>query len=103
MIGISAHLERYKSDAEERGNTFLARLLQKQQQRLAAYHSRQTVSLFSIRFLILYRQHHQDELIKSIEATKLSAKKRKGVVHYIKYFPVRSISSIYVSSDIDIS
>jgi hypothetical protein len=43
MVGISAHLERYKSDAEERGNTFLARLLQKQQQRLAAYHSRQTV------------------------------------------------------------
>lgn len=30
----------------------------------------------------------QDELIKGIEATKLSSKKRKGVVHFIKYFPV---------------
>ncbi|CCA67704.1 related to Exocyst complex component Sec3 [Serendipita indica DSM 11827] len=71
MIGITAHLERYKGDAEERGNTFLAKLLQRQQQKMVSYHAR-----------------HLDELIKSIEATKLSSKKRRGVVHYIRYFPI---------------
>lgn len=43
MIGIIAHLERYKSDAEERGNAFLARLLQKQQQRMVGVHTRHLV------------------------------------------------------------
>ncbi|KAG9054875.1 hypothetical protein FS842_003912 [Serendipita sp. 407] len=71
LVGIMAHLERYKLDAEERGNTFLAKMLQRQFQRMLSYHAR-----------------HLDELIKSIEATKLSSKKRKGVVHYIKYFPI---------------
>ncbi|KAG8819330.1 hypothetical protein FRC18_012129 [Serendipita sp. 400] len=71
LVGIMAHLERYKLDAEERGNTFLAKMLQRQFQRMLSYHAR-----------------YLDELIKSIEATKLSSKKRKGVVHYIKYFPI---------------
>ncbi|KAG8814416.1 hypothetical protein FRC17_001136, partial [Serendipita sp. 399] len=71
MVGIMAHLERYKLDAEERGNMFLAKLLQRQFQKMLSIHAR-----------------HLDELIKSIEATKLSSKKRKGVVHYIKYFPI---------------
>ena len=87
MIGIIAHLERYKSDAEERGNTFLARFLQKHHARVMAYQARHVVSLL-IGNIAFTAKRLQDELIKSIEATKLSSKKRKGVVHYIKYFPV---------------
>ena len=43
MIGIIAHLERYKLDAEERGNAFLARFLQKQHGRVVAYQARHVV------------------------------------------------------------
>lgn len=88
MIGITAHLERYKSDAEERGNTFLAKLLQRQQQRVIGGHiTPHLVSRF-FRCVQTFIEWPQDDLIKGIEATKLSSKKRKGIVHFIKYFPV---------------
>lgn len=43
MIGIIAHLERYMSDAEERGNMFLVKQLQKLHQKMVLTHARHTV------------------------------------------------------------
>lgn len=45
MIGIIAHLERYMSDAEERGNMFLVKQLQKLHQKMVLSHARHTVRL----------------------------------------------------------
>lgn len=47
MIGIIAHLERYKLDAEERNNTFLARFLQKQHARIMAYQAHHVVRVLT--------------------------------------------------------
>ncbi|GBE77755.1 hypothetical protein SCP_0106370 [Sparassis crispa] len=70
IIGMIVSLERFLVDAEERGNTFLLNLLEKQHTRLKA--------IFSGRV---------NEQIKSIEETKLTSKKRNGVAPFIKYFP----------------
>ncbi|KAF8330358.1 exocyst complex component Sec3-domain-containing protein [Cantharellus anzutake] len=71
IIGIMSNLERFAVDAEERGNAFLQKLLQKQSQRLTAAFN-----------------HLVDDQIKAIEQTKLTTKKRKGVAHFIRYFPI---------------
>jgi exocyst complex component 1 len=71
LIGITACLERFLGDADERGNAFLMNFLDKQHTRLKALFDR-----------------HVAEQIKSIEDTKLTSKKRNGVAQFIKYFPV---------------
>lgn len=71
IIGILAYLERFQADAEERGNAFVLTFLEKQRTRLKALFDR-----------------HINTQIKAVEQTKLTSKKRNGVVHFIKYFPV---------------
>ncbi|TDL28196.1 hypothetical protein BD410DRAFT_350073 [Rickenella mellea] len=71
ITGILACVERAIADAEDRGNSFFVKLLDKQHQRLKALFDR-----------------HVEEQIKAVEDTKLTSKKRKGVAHFIKYFPV---------------
>lgn len=71
IIGIIACLERFQADAEERGNAFLLNLLEKQHTRLKGLFDR-----------------HVNEQIKAVEETKINSKKRRGVVPFIKYFPV---------------
>ncbi|OCH94698.1 hypothetical protein OBBRIDRAFT_769029 [Obba rivulosa] len=70
LVGMVACLEKFLVDAEDRGNVFLINVLEKQHMRLK--------SLFERRV---------SEQIKSIEETKLTSKKRQGVVPFIKYFP----------------
>ncbi|TBU49952.1 exocyst complex component Sec3-domain-containing protein [Dichomitus squalens] len=70
VVGMLVSLEKFQSEAEERGNTFLLSLLEKQHMRLKA----------------LFERRVNDQ-IKSIEETKLTSKKRKGVAQFIKYFP----------------
>ncbi|TFK56552.1 hypothetical protein OE88DRAFT_1649908 [Heliocybe sulcata] len=71
IIGIIASLERFQAEAEERGNAFLLNLLEKQHTRLKGLFDR-----------------HVNEQIKTVEETKITSKKRRGVVPFIKYFPV---------------
>ncbi|KAG6854240.1 hypothetical protein C0991_009258 [Blastosporella zonata] len=71
IIGIIACLERFLVDAEERGNQFLMTMLEKQHIRLKAIFER-----------------HVKEQITDIEQTKLSSKKRQGVAHFVKHFPI---------------
>ncbi|EJD03708.1 uncharacterized protein FOMMEDRAFT_82797 [Fomitiporia mediterranea MF3/22] len=71
IVGVLASIERAIADAEERGNPFFASVLDKQHQRLRVIFDR-----------------HVDEQIKGVEQTRLDAKKRRGVAHFIKYFPV---------------
>ncbi|KZT30718.1 hypothetical protein NEOLEDRAFT_1126325 [Neolentinus lepideus HHB14362 ss-1] len=71
IIGIIATLERFQAEAEERGNAFLLNLLEKQHARLKGLFDR-----------------HVNEQIKAVEETKITSKKRRGVVPFIKYFPV---------------
>ncbi|KAI0068299.1 exocyst complex component sec3 subunit [Artomyces pyxidatus] len=71
IIGITACLERFLADADERGNAFLLNFLDKQHTRLKALFDR-----------------HVTSQIKAVEETKLTSKKRNGVAHFIKYFPV---------------
>ncbi|KAI8990472.1 exocyst complex component Sec3-domain-containing protein [Trametes punicea] len=70
VVGMLASLERFQFDAEERGNAFFLSLLEKQHMRLKALFERRVA-----------------DHIKSIEETKLTSKKRKGVAPFIKYFP----------------
>lgn len=63
-------LERFLTDAEERGNVFWTNLLEKQHDRLKGLFDRRVA-----------------EHIKSIEETKITSKKRGGVAPFIKYFP----------------
>ncbi|KAL5533999.1 hypothetical protein ACEPAG_459 [Sanghuangporus baumii] len=71
IIGVLASIERAIAEAGNRGNTFFAGVLDKQHQRLRLIFDR-----------------HVDEQIKGVEQTRLDAKKRRGVAHFIKYFPV---------------
>ncbi|KIJ46415.1 hypothetical protein M422DRAFT_140811, partial [Sphaerobolus stellatus SS14] len=71
IVGVMVSLEVAYQDSEENGNIFWSKILQKQQQRVK--------SLYDA---------HVDEQMRIIEQTKLSAKKRKGVANFIKYFPV---------------
>ncbi|KAL4069753.1 exocyst complex component Sec3-domain-containing protein [Scleroderma yunnanense] len=71
VVSIIACLERFLTEAEEHGNPFLLQMLDKQHIRLKGSFDR-----------------HVNQQIKMIEETKLTSKKRKGVAHFIKYFPV---------------
>ncbi|KAI0307681.1 exocyst complex component Sec3-domain-containing protein [Multifurca ochricompacta] len=71
IIGILSSLERFLADADERGKVFLVNLLDKQHTRLKGLFER-----------------HVAEQIKAIEETKLTSRKRNGVAHFVKYFPV---------------
>ncbi|KAH9982337.1 exocyst complex component Sec3-domain-containing protein [Lactifluus volemus] len=61
----------FLADAEERGKIFFINLLDKQHTRLKGLFER-----------------HVAEQINAIEKTKLTSKKRNGVAHFIKFFPV---------------
>ncbi|KAJ7357195.1 exocyst complex component sec3 subunit [Mycena albidolilacea] len=71
IIGLLASIERFLAEAEERGTAFLFNALSKQHTRLKGLYDR-----------------HINEQIKGVEQTKLTSKKRKGVVHFVKHFPI---------------
>ncbi|KAJ6574943.1 exocyst complex component sec3 subunit [Mycena capillaripes] len=71
VVGLLACIERFTAEADERGNMFLLNALGKQHMRLKGLFDR-----------------HINEQIKGVEQTKLTSKKRKGVVHFVKHFPV---------------
>ncbi|RDB28442.1 Exocyst complex component 1 [Hypsizygus marmoreus] len=70
IIGIIASLERFLSEAEERGNQFILTILEKQHTRLKG----------------MFERHIKEQIV-DIEQTKLSSKKRRGVAHFVKNFP----------------
>ncbi|BGP46275.1 hypothetical protein JCM10450v2_002117 [Rhodotorula kratochvilovae] len=71
IVGILAVLDRFVLRGEEDRNEFLMRTLQKQYQR----------SLVAL-------ERSCKEQIRSIEQTKLTLKKRKGVVPFVRVFPL---------------
>ncbi|KAN0100480.1 Exocyst complex component Sec3 domain containing protein [Tylopilus felleus] len=71
VVGVIACLERFLADADERGSSFFLQILEKQHLRLKGVFDR-----------------HINQQIKMVDETKLTSKKRKGVAHFIKYFPV---------------
>ncbi|BGP14101.1 hypothetical protein JCM10213_002398 [Rhodosporidiobolus nylandii] len=71
IVGILAALDRFILHGEEDRNEFLMRTLQKQYQR----------SLGAL-------ERSCKEQIRSIEQTKLTLKKRKGVVPFVRIFPL---------------
>ncbi|KAF9785840.1 exocyst complex component sec3 subunit [Thelephora terrestris] len=71
VVGVLAALESFASRADERENEFLLKLLEKHHARLKGQFDR-----------------HVSEQIKTVEDTKLTSRKRGGVVHFVKYFPV---------------
>ncbi|KAG6821354.1 hypothetical protein H0H93_014151 [Arthromyces matolae] len=71
VIGVIASIELFLADAEDHGNQFLAAIMEKQHIRLKG---------------VLER--HVKEQITEIEQTKLSSKKRQGVAHSVKHFPI---------------
>ncbi|KAL4241693.1 SEC3 family protein [Abortiporus biennis] len=70
LVGVIGGLERFLTEAEERGNTFFYNILEKQHGRLR--------SLFDRRM---------NENVKMIEDVKLTSRRRNGVAPFIKYFP----------------
>ncbi|OBT41055.1 hypothetical protein VE00_08391 [Pseudogymnoascus sp. WSF 3629] len=83
-VGVIAVIERKLVDIEESNQEFLARSLQKIHSGLAG--------LF-VKFL--------DEQIRAIEDTKVKIKRRKGVIGFIRIFPLFStiIENMLVSAD----
>ncbi|KIK94025.1 hypothetical protein PAXRUDRAFT_828414 [Paxillus rubicundulus Ve08.2h10] len=71
VVGVIVCLERFLADADEHGNACFLQILDKQHLRLKGTFDR-----------------HVNQQIKMVEETKLTSKKRKGVAHFIKYFPV---------------
>ncbi|KAI3622586.1 exocyst protein [Moniliophthora roreri] len=71
IVGLIATIERFTAESEDRNNDFLLNVLSKHQTRLK--------SLFD---------RHIAEQIQHVEQTKLTSKKRKGVVPFVKRFPV---------------
>jgi Skp family chaperone for outer membrane proteins len=71
VVGVIVCLERFVADADERDNAFFLQMLEKQHTRLKGSFDR-----------------HINQQIKMIEETKLTSKKRKGVAHFVKYFPI---------------
>ena len=76
------------SSADERENEFLLKILDKHHARLKAQFDRHVVSTRFDRLLIACSPRSQNEQIKSVEDTKLTSRKRGGVVQFVKYFPV---------------
>lgn len=88
IVGITASLERFLQEAEEKGNPFVVNLLEKQHSRLK----------------LVFDRHISDQL-KGIEQTKLSSKKRKGVAHFVKHFSayvVRTENQLVGASNLEI-
>ncbi|KFY08370.1 hypothetical protein V492_06291 [Pseudogymnoascus sp. VKM F-4246] len=83
-VGVIAVIERKLNDIEESNQEFLARSLQK-------IHS--SLSGLFVKFL--------DEQIRAIEDTKVKIKRRKGVIGFIRIFPLFSaiIENMLVSAD----
>ncbi|GAA5947406.1 hypothetical protein JCM3765_001664 [Sporobolomyces pararoseus] len=71
VVGILATLNRFIEQGERQHNEFVTRVLQKQYQR----------SLSTL-------ERSCKEQIRSIEQTKLTLKKRKGVVPFVRIFPL---------------
>ncbi|KIY70189.1 hypothetical protein CYLTODRAFT_371472 [Cylindrobasidium torrendii FP15055 ss-10] len=71
IFGVVACIERFIGDADERGNHFFIELLSKQHSRLKGLLDR-----------------HIGEQISSVEQTKVTSKKRGGIVPFVKHFPV---------------
>ncbi|KAG9085481.1 hypothetical protein FRC06_003583, partial [Ceratobasidium sp. 370] len=71
LVGIIAVLQRRILDAQERNSIFVERLLTRPLQRLNVQYQQQV-----------------NEQLQAIEQTKLTTKKRKGVAHFIRYFPI---------------
>ncbi|KAG9013462.1 hypothetical protein FRB94_002536 [Tulasnella sp. JGI-2019a] len=71
VVGMLADFEQVAMQAAEKNQEYLRRLFTKQAQRLVAIYNR-----------------HVEEQIRAIQQTKLTTKKRKGVVHFIKYFSI---------------
>ncbi|KAH8915864.1 hypothetical protein BT69DRAFT_1229374 [Atractiella rhizophila] len=84
IVGILAVLDRAAARAESRRNDFLARVMQKQHQKASGL-----------------LEKICKEQIKAIEQTKLTLKKRKGVVPFMRVFPrfVDRIESQVLPSD----
>jgi exocyst complex component 1 len=98
VFGITAACERQLQEAEARNATFLASILQRQLQRLQALLDRYIVcagSDLTRNDVELLTALEQADQIKTIEATKLTVKKRTGVAYFIKHFPV---GRLYVSA-----
>ena len=93
IVGILAALDRFILQGKEQGNEFLMRTLQKQYQKSTTALERACVRLPFSPFIALTDlnlfSNSQKEQIKSIEQTKLTLKKRKGVVPFVRVFPVR--------------
>ncbi|KAG8862976.1 hypothetical protein FRB96_000396 [Tulasnella sp. 330] len=71
VVGILADFEQCAVQAEEKGHTFVRKTFSKQAQRMATIYNR-----------------HVEEQIRAVQQTKITTKKRKGVAHFIKYFPI---------------
>jgi len=71
IVGMLASIERFMADLDERQNAFFLRTLERQHQRMKNRFDR-----------------HVQEQIKAVEKTKVTAKKREGVAHFIRFFPV---------------
>ncbi|KAF8578441.1 hypothetical protein K439DRAFT_1638802 [Ramaria rubella] len=85
IVGTLVALEGVMAESDDQGNTFWSKVLQKQHQRAKGLYDR-----------------HVDEQIRAIEQTKLSTKKRKGIAHFIKHFPVYvgRVESQLIGSDL---
>lgn len=86
IVGIMVSLERFLIDAEEKGNPFILGLLEKQHFRLKLVFDRHIVSWWFQSRMLLIHLFFQNDQLQSIERTKLSSKKRKGVAYFVKHF-----------------
>ncbi|XP_006453994.1 hypothetical protein AGABI2DRAFT_61670 [Agaricus bisporus var. bisporus H97] len=86
IVGVLAILEKFIADADEKGNLFLFNFLGKQYTRLKGVFDR-----------------HINDQVKSIEQTKLTFKKRKGVAPFIKQFPnyIQRVESQLIATGAD--
>lgn len=88
LVGVTACLERFLADADERGNTFFLQILDKQHLRLKGAFDRHIVSELANEIAMSAYHVPQNQQIKMVDETKLTSRKRKGVAHFVKYFPV---------------
>ncbi|KAL0951427.1 hypothetical protein HGRIS_008119 [Hohenbuehelia grisea] len=84
VVGLLSCIERARVDANERGHAFMLSVLDKQHMRLKGQFDR-----------------HINDQVKSIEQTKLTSKKRRGVAPFVKQFPmyIRRVELQLVGSD----
>lgn len=93
IIGVLVALDHSILQAEDERNEFLLRVLQKQYQKSTTQLEQSCVSSMTWQLLSNAPDEHfclclQKDQIKSIEQTKLTSKKRKGVVPFVRVFPV---------------